>query len=99
TEIYTLSLHDALPISVAGTVRRGGSRPGSEDQRDQYGGPDRDRPRLHHLLQVHPPFWREVFEGGDGALMACPLGDTSSPSLQGAKDAVEEAEEPQEFEE
>src|SRR5690242_20913359 len=64
TEIYTLSLHDALPISCGRIVTRvwraepGGSGPGGGDRRHRSRGQ-----RRQLAQQVHPPFSLAPCEG------------------------------------
>src|SRR3712207_8538051 len=55
TEIYTLSLHDALPISTLREVHRGHHDPRRDDQqpRDDRVVGQRDRPRPAHARQRH----------------------------------------------
>src|SRR5690349_22920912 len=44
TEIYTLSLHDALPISTSSArLGQSGFRPGEEENAQDSGGTSRDR--------------------------------------------------------
>src|SRR5947199_8430763 len=43
TEIYTLSLHDALPICVQGTYRRGARGPGLAAHRTRTNQANQDR--------------------------------------------------------
>src|SRR6266487_4779788 len=48
TEIYTLSLHDALPISVRADLPRGGSEAAHRGRRPGW------TPRGRTLLRAHP---------------------------------------------
>src|SRR3989442_7404278 len=54
TEIYTLSLHDALPIYVPGHLRGAGPlRPGRGCRRSPRARVPRSRPRAHRRSEEH----------------------------------------------
>src|SRR3989454_9781888 len=91
TEIYTLSLHDALPISVrrAGPrvrPRRGLLRVHAAGDRgrdrSRHRRPDAHAARAHHAVRGAPGHRRVPPAGHGGAVGSPPLGGADRPALR-----------------